>query len=100
MSQVGDIGTTIKATITDQDGTITGCVGRLTVEVDGRTVTVEGAGDVERPDIIGNNGTRLKHAESDAIGRAATKLGLGLHLWSQDRYRLDRALDRNEADDE
>jgi len=100
LATVGAFDWEIVREITDPDGTITGCVGRLTVEVDGRTVTVEGAGDVERPEIIGSNGTRLKHAESDAIGRAATKLGLGLHLWSQDRYRLDRALDRNEAVDE
>lgn len=85
--------------ITDPDGTITGVVGRLTVEVDGRLVSVDGAGDVERPDILNNNGTRLKHAESDAIGRAASKLGVGLSLWSQDRYRLNHALNRQEAAD-
>ena len=85
--------------ITDPDGTITGAVGRLTVEVDGRLVSVDGAGDVERPDILNNNGTRLKHAESDAIGRAASKLGVALSLWSQDRYRLNHALNRQEAAD-
>jgi len=85
--------------ITDPDGTITGVVGRLTVEVDGRLVSVDGAGDVERPDILSNNGTRLKHAESDAIGRAASKLGVALSLWSQSRYRLNHALNRQEAAD-
>ena len=85
--------------ITDPDGTITGVVGRLTVEVDGRLVSVDGAGDVERPDILSNNGTRLKHAEADAIGRAASKLGVALSLWSQSRYRLNHALNRQEAAD-
>ena len=101
LATVGPFSWEIVREITDPDGTITGCVGRLTVQFeDGRIVTVDGAGDVERPEIIGSNGTRLKHAESDAIGRAASKLGLGLHLWSQASYRLDRALDRNEANDD
>jgi hypothetical protein len=86
--------------IVEPDGTLSGCVGRLTVEIDGRTVSVDGAGDVERPELLNNNGTRLKHCESDALGRAAAKLGCGLSLWSQDRYRLDRALVSKAGDDD
>ena len=96
LASVGPFDWCILREITDPDGTITGCVGRLTLTIDGRTVSVEGAGDVERPDILANNGTRLKHAESDALSRAASKVSCGLSLWSQDKYRLDRALERNE----
>lgn len=84
--------------IRDADGTVSGCVGRLTVEVDGRTVSVDGAGDCERPELMNGNGTRLKHAESDAISRACSKLGVGLSLWSQEKYRLSRALETTHAD--
>jgi hypothetical protein len=96
LASVGPFDWCILREITDPDGTITGCVGRLTLTIDGRTVSVEGAGDVERPDILANNGTRLKHAESDALSRACSKAGVALSLWSQDKYRLDRALDRND----
>ena len=96
LATVGPFSWRIVREITDPDGTITGCVGRLSLKVDDVLVEVEGAGDVERPDILANNGTRLKHAESDALSRAASKLGCGLSLWSQDKYRLDRALERND----
>jgi hypothetical protein len=96
LASVGPFSWRIVREITDPDGTITGCVGLLSLNIDGVAVEVEGAGDVERPDILANNGTRLKHAESDALSRAASKVSCGLSLWSQDKYRLDRALERNE----
>jgi hypothetical protein len=99
LASVGPFDWCILREITDPDGTITGAVGRLTLTIDGRTVSVEGAGDVERPDILANNGTRLKHAESDALSRACSKVGVALSLWSQEKYRLDRALDRNDEID-
>jgi hypothetical protein len=99
LATVGPFDWCIVREITDPDGTITGAVGRLTLTIDGVTVSVEGAGDVERPDILANNGTRLKHAESDALSRAASKVSVGLSLWSQDKYRLDRALDRKKEVD-
>jgi hypothetical protein len=80
--------------VTNPDGVVSGCLGRLTVEVDGRTVSVTEAGDVERPD--GNNGSNLKSASSDAFKRAAMRLGLGLHLWSTD-YFLDKALEKRDG---
>lgn len=98
LATVGPFSWEIVQQITDADGTLTGLIGRLTVTVDGVTVSVDGVGDVERPDILANNGTRAKHAESDALSRAASKVGCGLHLWSGESYRLNRALDRNEAD--
>lgn len=99
LATVGPFSWRIVREITDPDGTITGCVGLLSLTIDGVAVEVEGAGDVERPDILANNGTRLKHAESDALSRAASKVSCGLSLWSQDKYRLDRALERNEEID-
>ena len=99
LATVGPFTWEIVREITDADGTLSGCIGRLTCEIDGRTVSVDGAGDVERPEILSNNGTRLKHCESDAIGRAASKLGVGLSLWSGDLYRLDRALAQKADDD-
>ena len=72
--------------IYQQDGTLTGCIGTLTIRVDGRDVKVQGSGDVEHNQ--GTNGANLKHAESDAFKRAAMNLGLGLHLWCGDEYFL------------
>jgi len=51
-------------------------VGKLTVEVDGKLVTVTSIGDVEHDQK--NDGSNAKHAESDAFKRCAMKLGLGL----------------------
>lgn len=78
--------------IRDVDGTVVGCIGAITVEVDGRLVTVHGAGDCENPKNWPHDGARLKDAESDAFKRAAMKLGVGLHLWAQDEYALDKQL--------
>lgn len=72
----------------DLHGVVVGVVGSLTVEVDGRTVTVEEAGDCEQPHNWPHDGARMKDASSDAIKRCAMRLGLGLHLWSQDEYVL------------
>ena len=63
-------------------------VGRLTLEIDGRTVSVDGIGE----------GADLKAAESDAVKRAGRMAGVGLHLWSQSDYRLDRALRADEVE--
>lgn len=95
LATVGPFSWEVVEYIHDPDGTLTGITGRLTVTVDGQQVTVDGCGDVERPEILANNGTRAKHAESDAIGRAASKLGLGLHLWSGEWFRLYAALGRD-----
>ena len=70
--------------IYNSDGTLSGCIGTLTIFLDGKPLKVSGSGDVEHDQ--GSNGANLKHAESDAFKRAAMNLGLGLHLWCGDEY--------------
>lgn len=83
---VGFYNWSIDREIYQQDGTLTGCIGTLTVRVGGKDIKVQGSGDVEHNQ--GTNGANLKHAESDAFKRAAMNLGLGLHLWCGDEYFL------------
>tara|TARA_R100001460_G_scaffold6246_1_gene16448 strand:+ start:1668 stop:2093 length:426 start_codon:yes stop_codon:yes gene_type:complete len=83
---VGFYDWSIDREIYQKDGTLTGCIGTLTVRVGGKDIKVQGSGDVEHNQ--GTNGANLKHAESDAFKRAAMNLGLGLHLWCGDEYFL------------
>ena len=76
----------------EKTGSVVGCFGRLTVEIDEKLVTVTSIGDVEYDQK--NDGSNAKHAESDAFKRCAMKLGLGLHLWAGEEYYLDKQLDR------
>jgi hypothetical protein len=83
----------IAKVITNADGVAVGCIGRLEVMVDGQFVCIEEIGDVEHPGP--NSASNLKNASSDALKRAAMRLGLGLHLWVGDaHYYLDRALEK------
>ena len=70
---------------------IVGVVARLSVTIDGRTVSVEEVGSEDNP-AMKHDAENLKSCMSDALKRAAMRLGLGLHLWSQEMYFLDRAL--------
>ena len=97
LAVVGPFSTSITQIIYDGDNNLVGCVLELTVEVDEQRVTVQEVGDAENPGGRKNNGALLKDAASDAIKRCAMRLGLGLHLWSQDDYFLDTFL---EASDE
>lgn len=80
---------------------VVGAVCRLTVQIDGMRSIVEDVGDCEQPHNWPHDGARLKDAMSDAIKRCAARLGLGLHLWSQEEYFLATALaqleDRKDA---
>jgi hypothetical protein len=67
---------------------VVGGVWRLCLQVDGRPVRLEEAGDVEDPHNWRHDGQRLKQAASDAIKRCAMRAGLGLHLWAGERYVL------------
>ena len=77
---------------------VVGAVCRLTVTYDGKTSRIEDVGDCEQPHNWPTDGARLKDAMSDAIKRCAARIGLGLHLWSQDEYFLPAALDKDAAD--
>jgi hypothetical protein len=94
---VGAYGWRIVQTVRDADGTLTGCVGELTCEVDGREVTVAGSGDVENPQNAHTDGARLKLAESDAFKRAAMRLGVGLHLWAGDEFYVYEKLKQSDG---
>lgn len=81
-----------KAGTPDLADAIVGVTLRMTATVDGHTVTVEEAGDCEAPHNWPHDGARLKDAASDAYKRAAMRLGVGLHLWAQDRFYLGAKL--------
>jgi hypothetical protein len=89
---VGPFDWSIAKVITNADGIAVGCIGRLEVVIDGRPVVVEEVGDCEQ--ISPNSATNLKHSSSDALKRAAMRLGLGLHLWVGEHYYLHRALEK------
>lgn len=73
-----------------EEGKVVCVHGRLTADVDGKSVTVSGAGtETYQGDTTGE---KIKKMESDAFKRAAAKLGVGLHLWAQDQYFLDKQL--------
>jgi hypothetical protein len=82
----------------DLHNVIVGAVWRITLIVDGRTVVLEEAGDVEDPHNWRHDGARLKQAASDAIKRCAMRAGLGLHLWAGERYVLDQRLREGSAE--
>ena len=99
LAEVGPFDFTLAQVIRSADGMVTGAVCRLTCTVDGRVTTIEEVGDVERPQSKGTDGARLKDAFSDALKRCAMRLGLGLHLWAQENYFLDRALEAEKDKD-
>lgn len=74
---------------------VTGVIVRLTVEVDGRKVSIEETGGCENAAMKDGDGERMKHAISDAIKRCAMRLGLGLHMWAQENFFLYDVLVRD-----
>ena len=96
---LGPFDWSIAKVITNADGIAVGCIGRLEVTVDGRPVVVEEVGDCEQ--ISPNSASNLKMASSDALKRAAMRLGLGLHLWvGTEHYYLDKSLEKRLRDAE
>jgi len=77
-----------------------GAVCRVRAVVDGRTVAVEEIGDCEQPHNWPHDGARLKDAMSDALKRCGMRLGVGLHLWSQDEFTLYGQLQKRAEDAE
>ena len=81
-----------------RDDAVVACLARMTITVDGRVVSVTEVGDVEEP-AMNSDGRNLKDASSDAIKRCAMRVGLGLHLWSQDDHFLDKQLEKDDDDE-
>ena len=90
LAKIGPFSQRVVQIIYNTEGVLDGCVLELTFDIDGQVVVIQEAGDVERPGK--NNGSNLKNAVSDAIKRCAMRVGCGLHLWSQENYVLDKAL--------
>lgn len=71
---------------------VVGVVCRMRAVIDGQAVVVEEAGDCEEPHNWPHDGARMKDAMSDAYKRCAMRLGVGLHLWSQDDFYLSEKM--------
>lgn len=98
LAKIGPCTQEVKELIYNAEHQLQGCILRMTYEIDGQTVVIEEAGDVERPGA--NNGANAKNAVSDAVKRCAMRVGVGLHLWSQENYVLDRMAQDGEEDEE
>ena len=98
LAKLGPCTQEVKELIYNAEGQLQGCILRVTYQIDGETVVIEEAGDVERPGA--NNGANAKNAVSDAVKRCAMRVGVGLHLWSQENYVLDRMAQDGEEDEE
>jgi hypothetical protein len=70
---------------------VIGVVAKLTVHFEDGDVSIAEAGDAEGA-AAQSDGQNLKEATSDAYKRCWMRLGLGLHLWSQDDYELPQML--------
>lgn len=98
LAKLGPCTQEVKELIYNGEGQLQGCILRMTYEIDGEKVVIEEAGDVERPGA--NNGSNAKNAVSDAVKRCAMRVGVGLHLWSQENYVLDKMAQDGEEDEE
>lgn len=78
-----------KRTWPARDDAVLGCIARLTVEIDGKEVVIAEIGSEDEP-AMHTDSENLKNAASDAFKRCWMRTGLGLHLWSQDDYWLDK----------
>ena len=64
--------------------------------IDGMVTVIDEIGECERPGQ--NDGLNAKNAVSDAVKRCAMRVGLGLELWCQETYVLDKALAREQEE--
>lgn len=97
---VGPYDFAINNIVRDADGAVTGCLCTLTVDVDGRTTSIQEVGECENPSNWKTDGARLKACASDGIKRCAMRLGLGLHLWHKHdgNYVLADILEKREGE--
>ena len=79
------------------DGVV-GVRARLTVEIDGKTVSIVEVGSEDNPQLE-NDADNAKKAASDAYKRCWMRMGLGLHLWSGSDYELPKMLEFYQAPD-
>ena len=98
---VGPYDFAIDTLVRDADGTLTGCLCTLTVEIDGRTTSIQEVGECENPNNWKTDGARLKACASDGIKRCAMRVGLGLHLWHKHdgHYVLADILEKREGEE-
>ena len=94
---LGPFNQEVKEMIRNSEGQIEGAIVRFTFTIDGEVVVIEEAGAVERK--APNAGEAMKDCISDAVKRAASRIGLGTHLWS-DQYILHDVLSRREEENE
>ena len=97
---VGPYDFAIDTLVRDADGTLSGCLCTLTVEIDGRTTSIQEVGECENPINWKTDGARLKACASDGIKRCAMRIGLGLHLWHKHdgNYVLADILEKREEE--
>ena len=97
---VGPYDFAIDTLVRDADGTLTGCLCTLTVEIDGRVTSIQEVGECENPNNWKTDGARLKACASDGIKRCAMRLGHGLHLWHKHdgNYVLADILEKREEE--
>ena len=98
---VGPYDFAIDTLVRDADGNLTGCLCTLTVDVDGRTTSIQEVGECENPNNWKTDGARLKACASDGIKRCAMRVGLGLHLWHKHdgHYVLADILEKREGEE-
>lgn len=97
LAKLGPCSQEITQIIRNAEGQVQGVVLRMQFVIDGQPVVIDEIGECERPGP--NDGLNAKNATSDAIKRCAMRVGLGLELWCQETYVLDKALATKEGDD-
>lgn len=98
LAKLGPCSQEITQLIRNAEGQVQGCVLRMQFVIDGQPVVIDEIGECERPGP--NDGLNAKNAVSDAVKRCAMRVSLGLHLWTQETYVLDKALAAKEGDDD
>lgn len=97
LAKLGPCSQEITQIIRNAEGQVQGVVLRMQFVIDGQPVVIDEIGECERPGQ--NDGLNAKNATSDAIKRCAMRVGLGLELWCQETYVLDKALETKESSD-
>lgn len=96
LAKLGPCSQEITQIIRNADGQVQGVVLRMQFLIDGMVTVVDEIGECERPGQ--NDGLNAKNAVSDAVKRCAMRVGLGLELWCQETYVLDKALAREQEE--